>query len=200
MDWRNSRRRHSASHRCNHSFGLEIELYLQRAILESGEKIVWKGKPEPGASVRMTWFELIFGLFFFGFAVFWTVGATVTGGLFGVFGIPFMAVGGWMLTKPIRTRRRARKTYYATTNRHVLIMKRDEGYRVDSVYAHKFNHFSRKDKGDGSGSIRFRKSTVRGRNSYYLITGFSDGLWGVQDVRGADRALSKMRERDVAAG
>ena len=175
--------------------GLEIELYLQRSVLEPREKIVWKGRPTPIESIQTGWFEAMFGLFFFGFAVFWTVGASVAGGLFGLFGIPFMVVGGWKLTKPLRTWLRARKTYYAVTNRRILIITRSNGYQVASIYAHEFNRFARKDKGDGAGSIRFRKSFMRTRRGSQEMTSFADGLWGVADVRGADRAISKLRDQ-----
>lgn len=172
---------------------LEIELYLQRAVLERGEKIVWKGRPTPAASVQMGWMELLVGLFFFGFSVFWTVSAFATGGIFWVFGIPFLAVGGWMITKPFRTKVRAKKSYYAITDRRVLIIKRDNGYSVDSIYAYEFSQYARKDRANGTGDIRFRQSFGKTRKGEYLQTKFSDGLWGVEDVRGADLALSKLR-------
>ena len=177
------------------NIGLEITLYLQRAVLRSGEKIIWRGRPTPSAAIQTGWAEILFGLFFFSFAVFWTIGASAAGGFFGLFGVPFMAVGAWMLSKPIRTKRRARRTYYAITNRRALIITRQDGYRVDSVYASEFTQFSRKDKHDGTGSIRFRKSVIRGRKGSYQLTTFSDGLWGVDDIRGADHALSKLRTK-----
>jgi hypothetical protein len=172
---------------------LEIELYLQRSVLARDEKIVWQGRPTPAASVQMGWMELFVGLFFFGFSVFWTIGAFSAGGIFGIFGIPFMAIGGWMITKPFRTKNRAKKSHYAITDRRVLIIKRDNGYSVNSIYAHEFNHYARKDHTNGTGDIRFRQSIGRTRKGEYLQSKFSDGLWGIDDVRGADLALSKLR-------
>lgn len=175
------------------NIGLEIEIYLQQSVLERGEKIVWKGRPTPAASVQMGWMELFVGLFFFGFSVFWTVSAFSAGGIFGIFGIPFLAFGAWAITKPFRTKNRAKKSYYAITNRRVLIIKRDNGYSVNSIYAYEFNHYARKDRTNGAGDIRFRQSIGKTRKGAYLKTNFSDGLWGIDDVRGADLALAKLR-------
>lgn len=104
-----------------------------------------------------------------------------------------MAVGAWMLAKPNRTRLRAKKTSYPITNRRVPLIKYNDCFSVSSLFAHEFSHYSRKDKPDGSGSIRFRRSVMNGRRGSYLQTNFSDGLWGIDDVKGGDQALSKFR-------
>ncbi|MCR8726606.1 aspartate carbamoyltransferase catalytic subunit [Frigidibacter sp. ROC022] len=79
-------------------------------ILDPGERILWQGRPRGG----VIWTDLlsvqsVFGLFFAGFAVFWVLGAaSITGGFhrmsgpdvfrfFPLFGLPFVAVGLYMV-------------------------------------------------------------------------------------------------------
>ncbi len=77
-------------------------------LLEPGERILWQGRPDS----RLVWADLLqvqtlFGLVFTGFALFWIASAARMGrgfggggpvdGVFPLFGLPFVAVGLYMV-------------------------------------------------------------------------------------------------------
>lgn len=94
-----------------------------RARLERGEKLIWWDRPIPGLLARRELgFPMLFALVFLGFSLFWMAAASRAGGPFALFGAPFVLVGLWLLSAPIRAYRRARKALYALTDRRALIM------------------------------------------------------------------------------
>ena len=166
--------------------------YVQHSVLLPDETIVWKGRPDPLKSASVGALKALFGLFFFGFAVFWTVMAS-QGGLFALFGIPFVAVGAWMVSGPARDYLRAGKSYYAVTDRRVLIVTAGGSYKVNAIVAGDITDYERTDKGDGTGSIRLRKTVSETRKGTNVSVEFTDGLWGIADVKGAAEALAALR-------
>ncbi|MDH5451828.1 MAG: hypothetical protein OEY05_09325 [Paracoccaceae bacterium] len=108
-------------------------------LLDPEEQLLWVGTPASG--IRFTPKAIgtsVFGLFVFGFAIFWTVGAAtpflqgLTGGMpqgagwffifFPLFGLPFIAAGYYMVIgQYFRDARQRRHTRYALTNRRALI-------------------------------------------------------------------------------
>ena len=62
------------------------EQYEQlRPFLLEGEQVLWLGKPYASVPYRAPLIGVVFALFFFGFAVFWTVGAMAASFFFGLF-------------------------------------------------------------------------------------------------------------------
>ena len=106
--------------------------------------------------------------------------------IFGLLGLTIAALGAWSLLEPLSSRWRARQTYYAITDKRVLIIKRNDGFEVHSVFGHEFNHYSRRDTSDGNGSIRFRVPIGKNGIDIFLKIRFADSLSGVDDVKGAD--------------
>ena len=102
----------------------DILNYINQYVLQKDEKIVWKGRPTPSRCASVGLFQSFFGIFFFGFAIVWTVMASKAeeAGFFPLFGIPFMAVGAWMVSGPLRHYRWGKRTYYAITNNRILIV------------------------------------------------------------------------------
>lgn len=136
-------------------------------ILADGETILWQGRPAPG----IVWRDLInpltfFGLFFFLFAVFW-VGAAFamtrnTGGGFGIlfplFGLPFIAVGFYLLIGRIFWDAYSRsRTWYTLTDRGAYTATEIFGKRALKRVG--FDEMSRLDLEDSQpGSVWFSET------------------------------------------
>lgn len=93
-----------------------------RPYLQEGEELLWVGQPYTTISYRPNPFGLLFSLFFFGFAIFWTTMASQAG-LFALFGLPFLCVGGYMLYMAlVGNANRMKRTVYAVTDRRAMIV------------------------------------------------------------------------------
>lgn len=110
-----------------------------QALLDPGERLVWVGAPAGGLRLTPKGIGMsVFGVFFFGFSVFWTLGAAAPlwGGFTGemprgmgwffiffpLFGLPFVAVGGYMLFGHyFHDAWRRRRTRYALTDRRAIV-------------------------------------------------------------------------------
>jgi len=63
-------------------------------ILDTGEKILWQGRPDGKIVFRpANIVTFLFGLFFAGFALFWMIMASAAGGFFWAFGLIHFSVG-----------------------------------------------------------------------------------------------------------
>lgn len=145
-------------------------------ILEEGELIVWQGRPHS----RVIWsdllsFETFFGLFFAGFSLFWIAGAwMMTSGLstssaggvdaifsfFPLFGLPFLAVGVYLVAGRIFwDAYQRRRTWYTLTNRAAYIARQTFGKR--SLKRYDMVDMNSPDLQDGSpGSVFFAKEVT----------------------------------------
>jgi hypothetical protein len=86
--------------------------------LAAGERLVWWDRPIARVAARRDVnTTLLFGLVFFGFAIFWMTAAARAPGFFFLFGLPFVGVGLWFVSAPLRTYRAADKTLYALPDR-----------------------------------------------------------------------------------
>ena len=99
------------------------------AYLDRGERLLWEGEPAAGLRFRASDLPVsFFGLFFFGFAVFWTYMASgamsMPGGfgyIFPLFGLPFLTVGFYLLVGRFFWDSYVRsKTRYALTNKRAI--------------------------------------------------------------------------------
>ena len=98
--------------------------YIVQPYLNSGETVLWLGKPYTSVGIRPPFLTGLFVIFWCGFAIFWTVTASVGAGLIGLFGIPFVCVGVSMLYALFIARpKMLRNTVYAVTNRRALILR-----------------------------------------------------------------------------
>ena len=94
--------------------------------LHPDENLLWTGQPYTSRKFRPNPLVVIFMVFWFGFAVFWTVTAASAGGFFGLFGIPFMLIGGFMLYHILfGQKKQLAATVYAVTDRRAIILSVD---------------------------------------------------------------------------
>jgi hypothetical protein len=144
--------------------------HLQR-MLRSGESILWQGRPERGPYILRRWPQSCFGVFFLGFALFWTATAfTATHAapdagmpavfryLFPLFGVPFVLVGaGLTFGQYIVAAAEWPNVEYALTNQRVLIRTG----RTPTVTGTELTSLaSVTASGAGSGSVSFTPAGV----------------------------------------
>lgn len=100
---------------------------VARSRLRSGEHLLWSGRPDAGRLFnRMDVFLIPFGLFFLGFSLFWTVGASQGGGFFALFGLLFVGVGVYyvFLRFLVKRYRQLHSTYAVTDRRAFAVVGR----------------------------------------------------------------------------
>ena len=140
---------------------------LLRRELMAGEHVLWSEQP---ASTRM-----LAGFAMWGFAVPWTAFALFWEGMalmpwfaphtpswmqwsFGIamplFGLPFIAVGLWMLWQPVRAMRKARDTLYVLTDRRPIRLVAGDPCEQVSVFVDRIGPIEKSERRDGWGSIR----------------------------------------------
>jgi membrane-bound ClpP family serine protease len=105
-------------------------------ILLPNERVLWLGIPQQGfrydTQKIMTSF---FDLFFFGFSLIWTVMASSMAGLFGLFGVPFMAVGFYLLVGHfIWDMLARRKTVYGVTEQRILFKEGGFSITTNTIF------------------------------------------------------------------
>lgn len=126
-------------------------LMLEEHILWAGESKQKIGLAGGCASAPV----LIFVFFWLGFAIFWTVGATIAGGAFGLFGLPFVAIGICLLVSQLNVG----KKFYAITNMRLLCKERGKLKAYSLMDIHEVQMM----KTSGNiGHISFTSSNSRG--------------------------------------
>jgi hypothetical protein len=176
------------------------------AELNVGERLVWAGRPVPGLVARKALPVALFGLAFLGFSLFWagsavSMGSSASGGpplmnlVFPLFGLPFILVGVWMLMTPLRSRRAARKTLYALTDRRAIVWEpRWRSDRVASFGPEALAELRRNQRSDGSGDLIFRRRPMRS-DSDVPIHRMHEGFLGVAAVGELEKLVRETLER-----
>lgn len=150
-------------------------------VLMNGEHILWAGTGKgsaPGAAIGV-----IFAIFWLGFAVFWTIGATVAGGIFGAFGIPFILVGIFLFKNMLVPN----KKYYAITNMRILSKN---GKRLSAERLDRIANISVGQTSGNRGYVTYHTTGAvyyRGNNHH---TGMMTGLYGIENPNEVYRILN----------
>lgn len=137
---------------------------------------------------------VLFGIPFFGFAVFWTcmaiwmtwsapASSQGSGGnttpaafkyFFPLFGVPFLLIGAGMLSAPFWVRRKASRTVYALTDRRAIVVAGTirGGRQIRSYGPEDMRDMHRTERADGSGDLVFYETTrtVRGKHGTRQVT------------------------------
>lgn len=133
-----------------------------KQFLLPDEQLLWIGKPGDSAKPHRSVFVLIFSLFWFGFALFWTVSATIAGGFFGLFGLPFIAFGiAFVYNVFWGYKKKYKNTVYVVTDRRALIIYQSR----NGANCNEFNYSKLKniDLYDVKGNI----GTIKLENAYF---------------------------------
>jgi len=171
--------------------------------LERGEKLLWSGRPRQGLMLRGSdLFVIPFSLVWCGFAVFWetmvaTTGAPkfmlLWGGMFVVIGL-YMVVGRFFADSMARAR-----TYYALTNKRVLIVGGLLRQNVRSLLLRGLAEMNVSEGRNGRGTITFGPvgfQTSMGRGWPGANRAAPPAFEGIEEV---DRVASLIRGAQDAA-
>jgi hypothetical protein len=105
-----------------------------RPLLGPGERTIWRGQPDAADySLRGAWLFIPLSILWCAFAIFWEATAVVGGAplFFALWGLPFVAIGLYLVFGRIFVaRREARRTYYAITEQRVIIVSGAFGRRM----------------------------------------------------------------------
>jgi len=110
------------------------------SFLDPDEHIIWQGRPATGLRLKpRNLIKSPFGIFFLGYAIFWTSNSARTGGTgFLMFGLPFIAAGLWLVFgKHIFDSLRRGRTHYTLTNKRAFIATDLFGRKLQSFVIHK---------------------------------------------------------------
>jgi hypothetical protein len=134
------------------------------------EKILWSGQPETSviftnADIFLIPFSLLWG----GFSIFWEVGVLSTKGksgqgapfFFPLFGIPFVLIGLYFIFgRFIYKNFKKKRTYYALTNKRVIILTNTFGKNVQAEFIDRIASMNKTVRANGIGTIRFGSSNL----------------------------------------
>ena len=144
---------------------IQLNAELRRE-LTAGEHVLWEGIPDPN---RML---VVFAIWLFAvpwtlFAMAWT-GIALTafwssmetgqglgwwGWIFPLWGTPFIAVGLWMMNKPLAVLADARHTIHALTNRRLITVTIRKARQVKTASVKKLGPLRYKEKQEGWGDF-----------------------------------------------
>lgn len=138
---------------------------------------IWRGKSR-GMNSRQKMIMIPFGLFFLAFAVIWTVGAGAIAGPMGLFGLPFIAVGVYILFGKNIV---GKKTYYVITNKRIY---RSQAGRVDMVDFANLPPMRTQGHSNGTGSIYFGEHHYRAHgNNHYGVVFSIENIDNISEVQ-----------------
>jgi hypothetical protein len=158
------------------------EYEFARGYFLPDEYELWRGKSK-GMDPHQKMIMIPFGIIFIAFALVWTVGASAVGGPFGLFGLPFIAVGAYIVFGQNIV---GKKTYYVITNKKIY---RSQAGRVDMVDLANLPPMRTTVHSNGAGSIYFGEHHYRsnGRNHYGVV--FS--IENVDNIAEVQRIISE---------
>ncbi len=158
------------------------EYEFARAYYFTDEYELWRGKSN-GMPPHQKLMMIPFGLFFLIFSLFWTITASSAGGAFGLFGLPFIAVGVYLVFGRGIV---GKKTYYVITNHKIY---RSQAGRIDMVEFANLPPMRVEVHQNGAGSVYFGEHHYRsnGRNNYEVVFTIEN----VDDIAIVQRIISE---------
>jgi hypothetical protein len=205
---------------------LEDATMTIQSQLVSGESIVWMSKPNPSVIFhKQDLFLIPFSLLWGGFAIFWegsvagfwNHGSRSGAWIFGmIWGIPFVLIGQYLIWgRFIYDLWLKGRTYYALTNRRVLVLQKGWSQKIVAAYLDSLPALTKEGSGSGPGTLSFAPDTS-------FFSGFAGGTsssrrnnWGAwnsmgisgtpifRDIDNLDyvyRLLSDLREKARSSG
>ncbi len=187
----------------------ELDAILRRELM-SGERILWSGQPNPKklyAAFGMWLFAIpwtVFALFWEGMAsmMLWSPGTKTPdaisytfGIVFPLFGLPFIAVGFYMLAMPFKAIAKAKRTVFALTDRRVLSVTAGKSRETASVMIDQMGPFKVKAGSDGYGSLSIQTGSSIDSDGDRVTERFE--IMGVPDVSRLEGLLLEQRRKPL---
>lgn len=171
-----------------------------RHELITGERLLWSAQPR-GNKLKRGLGIWLFAIPWTVFALFWETMAFLPwvtaktpdwvswsfGVVFPLFGLPFVAVGLWMLWQPVRAMRRAGDTAYGLTDRRLLRVIEARDRKVESVLLHQIGPIDRREDRAGFGDLRIQTRSSVDSEGDRTTERFE--VLGVPDVARLERLL-----------
>ncbi|MBU7580983.1 MAG: hypothetical protein KAF27_11025 [Porphyrobacter sp.] len=173
------------------------------------EAVRWHGWQLGSIDVRL-FASYLFAVPWTAFALAWTgiaAGAVASMGddgpgliawAFPLFGVPFIAVGGWMLSRPFVPLWQRGRVLYVVTDSRVLKLTLGRELTIEAVPAARIGLTERRERADGSGMINLAIKIGRDSDGDRQTERFVFGP--VADVMGAQAALHDIARGGVVAG
>jgi hypothetical protein len=137
--------------------------------LFNGERVIWSGQPKQGLalSARDT-FLIPFSLMWGGFAIFWnamvwlapfgTTAGNDPGWFLKLLGLPFLAIGLYLIVGRFFHDARIRKNlFYAVTDQRILILRKS---KITSLDIQRLPRLELSEHRDGTGTLAFEGSNA----------------------------------------
>ena len=130
---------------------------ILRPYLDIKEQLLWSGTPCNTRKYKPNIFILIFLIFWNAFAILWVIGATAGGGAFGLFGLPFIAIGVFLLYQFVFVpgKKLSRTVYAVTDTRVIILVPSKNGYDMNSYLFRTMQEINFANVKDDSGTIVF---------------------------------------------
>lgn len=149
------------------------------------ERVLWTGQPETSVHLtRADVFLIPFSLLWGGFALFWEISVIAWGAplIFPFVGGLFVLMGLYMIFgRFIYKYWKKKKTYYAVTNKRILILTKLWGRNFQTTYINSIPAINKSIRSDGIGTIKFGNPSFMA--SMYENTGMVFfGPPGIKDV------------------
>ena len=190
----------AALHQPDNSAMARLRQALERE-LQAGEAVEWHGWQL--AQVDPKHFRsYVFAVPWTAFALAWTgIAATAVarGGVedvglvawaFPLFGVPFVAIGVWMLSRPFVPLWERGRVLYVVTARRVLKLAIGRDLTIDTVPGDRVGQAQRQEQADGSGWLRLTVRIGRDSDGDRQIEYFDIGP--VAEIVGAGMAIERL--------
>jgi len=164
--------------------------------LGNGEQLLWHGNSNPKFINAESMVQFVFGLVFFSFSIFWTYSANSIGGpsVFALFGIPFICMGLYMLTAPIRIYNDYKRSVYGVTDKRCFIIICKNTKTVKSYPFEEINNIEKKEYSDNTGSIYFAEEiTESRRNGRYRTNVKKIGFVRIEDLKKVESLINQFK-------
>lgn len=169
-------------------------------ILLPKEEVLWCGQPNTKKLFnKQDLYFVPFSIFWCGFAIFWTVTAAMDGGLFAVFGIPFVLVGLYITVGRFFVKnRQKRNTIYLLTDKRVITIVKGangkENIKVADILS--VANVSKSSNSKGIGTIIFGQKLMAAysNSGIEMMSSINDGSVAFYDIDDCDTVYKLFNE------